>query len=190
MADRTFLFLRHGETDYNLRRRFQGAIDVPLNANGIEQAKAAAEILAGVGLSRIVASPANRVLKTASFIAERTGVPMFVETDLMELNVGSFEGQDIQAIKKAHGLGEGQSFLDMLPDDAERWDTFAARVAAAVSRWVARHPDELTLVVAHGLVFRALTMHLAGVTMSTANAIPHVFEREPSGWHVRPIDSR
>lgn len=187
MADRTFLFLRHGETDFNMTRRFQGSIDVPLNANGVAQAQAAAEKLEPAGLTRIVCSPANRVLKTACFVAERTGVPMYVDTDLMELHVGSFEGQDIAAIKKAHGLRENESFLDILPEDAECWDTFSERVCKAVSRWVARYPDELVLVVAHGLVFRALTVHLAGEQLSTANAVPHIFERARDGWRVRPL---
>jgi broad specificity phosphatase PhoE len=187
MADRTFLFLRHGETDFNMTRRFQGSIDVPLNANGVAQAKAAAERLAETGLSRIVSSPANRVLKTACFVAERTGVPMYVESDLMEMHVGSFEGQDIMAIKKAHGLGEKDSFLDILPEDAESWDAFSGRVCESVSRWVAKHPEELMLVVAHGLVFRALTVHLAGEQLSTANAVPHVFERTGSRWQVRAL---
>ena len=187
MVDRTFLFLRHGETDFNMNRRFQGSIDVPLNANGIAQAKAAAERLSETGLSRIVASPANRVLKTAGFVAERTGVPMYVDTDLMEMHVGAFEGQDILAIKKAHGLGEHDSFIDILPEDAERWETFATRVCNAVRCWVAKHPDEMMLVVAHGLVFRALTMHLTGEQMMSANAVPHIFEYDGSGWQVRRL---
>jgi broad specificity phosphatase PhoE len=187
MADRTFLFLRHGETDFNLNRRFQGAIDVPLNANGVAQAQAAAEKLAGQGLSRIVASPANRVLKTACFVAERTGVAMYIDTDLMELDVGSFEGQDIFAVKKAHGLPPDGNFLDILPEDAEPWGTFSDRVCRAVRRWVAKHPDELMLVVAHGLVFRALTMHLAGKQLVTANAVPHIFERSGDDWDVRVL---
>jgi broad specificity phosphatase PhoE len=187
MAHRTFLFLRHGETDFNLNRRFQGTIDVPLNANGVAQAEAAAEKLADQGLTRIVSSPANRVLKTASFVAERTGVPMYIDTDLMEMNVGSFEGQDIASIKKAHGLGERDSFIEILPEDAERWEEFSARVCASVRRWVAKHPDELMLVVAHGLVFRALTMHLAGMQLMTGNAIPHIFELSGEAWNVRPL---
>jgi len=188
MADRTFLFLRHGQTELNLQKRFQGSIDVPLNENGIEQARAAARRLAQLKPSQIVSSPANRVLKTASFVVELTGVPMHIDTDLMELDVGSFEGQDIVALKQAHGLGEHEPFLDILPDDAEKWETFAPRVCKAVTRWVERHPDELTLIVSHGLVFRALTTHLAGEQLSSQNAVPHIFERTSSGWHIREID--
>jgi len=187
MADRTFLFLRHGQTDFNLNRRFQGSIDVPLNASGLAQAQAAAQRLAGLRPTRIVASPANRVLKTASFVVELTGVPMHIDTDLMEMHVGSFEGQDIAAIKKAHGLAEEASFIDILPDDAEKWDEFSSRVCRAVTRWVERHPEDLTLIVAHGLVFRALTAHLAGRQLSSQNAVPHIFERAGDGWYIREI---
>ena len=62
LPQRAFYFLRHGETQYNLERRFQGTIDVPLNDNGVEQAKRAAEVLAGKGFS----PASSRVRPTAS----------------------------------------------------------------------------------------------------------------------------
>ena len=128
LPTQSFYFLRHGETQFNLERKFQGSIDVPLNQTGVNQARAAAEILSRHPFVRIVSSPANRVLKTASFTAETTGIPMHVDTDLLEFNVGSLEGQDIVATKAAHGLGEDDSFMSILPDDADKWHEFVPRV--------------------------------------------------------------
>jgi probable phosphoglycerate mutase len=62
---RRFYFLRHGQTDWNREGRYQGTSNVPLNATGIAQARAAAELLARVKVDRIIASPLFRALKTA-----------------------------------------------------------------------------------------------------------------------------
>lgn len=184
LPQRAFYFLRHGETQYNLERRFQGTIDVPLNENGVEQAKRAAEILAGKGFTRIVSSPANRVLKTASFTAEVSGAPMHIDADLMEFNVGSFEGRDIIETKRAHGLDEDASFMTILPHDADNWHEFVPRICASVRRWTDKHSQETLLIAAHGLVFRALTLALADQHLVSQNAEPYFFEPTTNGWSI------
>ena len=97
--ERAFYFLRHGETSYNSTGVFQGRIDVPLNGNGLRQAEDAARRLSGCGISRIVASPAQRVLQTAAAVAELGTATIDVESDLMEVYVGSFEGKSIAQIR-------------------------------------------------------------------------------------------
>ena len=53
----TFTFVRHGQTDWNLERRIQGATDVPLNETGREQARETGRVLAERRWDGIVASP-------------------------------------------------------------------------------------------------------------------------------------
>ncbi|MGI9410046.1 MAG: histidine phosphatase family protein, partial [Hyphomicrobiaceae bacterium] len=144
-------------------------------------------ILAEESFTRIVSSPANRVLKTASFTAEATGAPMHIDTDLMEFNVGSFEGLSILETKTAHGLGADDSFMSILPQDADKWHEFVPRICTAVKRWTDRHPDETLLVAAHGLVFRALTVSLIGERLASQNAEPYHFQPQGDGWNVRRI---
>ncbi len=186
---RSFYFLRHGETQFNLERKFQGSIDVPLNANGVAQAKRAAEILKDKAFQRIVSSPANRVLKTACFTSELSGAPMHVDTELMEFHVGSFEGQCIVSTKAEHGLAEHDSFMSILPPDADKWGEFVPRICGAVRRWTERHPDETLLIAAHGLVFRALTVTLIGEELTSQNAEPYHFETSNGGdgWTVTKL---
>ena len=52
-----FYFLRHGQTDWNLQGRLQGHTDIPLNATGLDQAHAAADMLADQGIDIIVSIP-------------------------------------------------------------------------------------------------------------------------------------
>ena len=66
---RSFLCIRHGTTDWNRQRRFQGRTDIPLNDEGIAQAHAAARRLQDVPIDIIVSSPLIRALRTAEIIA-------------------------------------------------------------------------------------------------------------------------
>ena len=187
LPSRAFYFVRHGETQFNVERRFQGSVDVPLNDNGVQQAKRAARVLSGHSFSRIVASPASRVLTTAGFIAGYDETPIHIEQDLMEFHVGSLEGQCISSTMKLHGIESGASILSILPDDADKWHEFVPRICSAVSRWTDRYADETLLIVSHGLVFRALTEILLGQSKMSKNAVPFEFKPGPAGWTLSEL---
>ncbi|MER2139143.1 MAG: histidine phosphatase family protein, partial [Succiniclasticum sp.] len=56
----TVILIRHGETDWNLIRRFQGLTDIPLNDTGRKQAGFAKTGLLGMELAAIYTSPLQR----------------------------------------------------------------------------------------------------------------------------------
>ena len=68
------LLARHGETDWNLGRRVQGHTDIPLNAAGVEQARALAEQLAAEPLAAVFSSDLSRALDTATAVADVHGL--------------------------------------------------------------------------------------------------------------------
>jgi len=184
---RAFYFLRHGETPYNREGRFQGRINVPLNDCGLQQAEEAARRLSHCGISRIVASPAGRVLQTAKAVANLGMATIEVDDDLMEFYVGSFEGQSITAIRKNYGLGEHESIFSILPDDADRWHEFVPRVVASVRRWTEKHANETVLIVAHGLVFRSLALALTGELAVSRNAEPFLFTPNGTSFTIETV---
>ena len=114
-------------------------------------------------------------------------MPMHVDADLMEFNVGSLEGRDIVETKRAHGLNEHDSFMTILPDDADKWHEFVPRICTSVRHWTEKHSDETVLVAAHGLVFRALTIALADEHLVSQNAEPYFFEPAGSTWRIEKI---
>src|SRR5437763_16473885 len=87
------LLVRHGETDWNAERRWQGHADVPLNEHGRSQAKLLADELAGErALDAIYVSDLSRARETADIVGTRLGLPVVLARDLREIEVGSREG--------------------------------------------------------------------------------------------------
>ena len=82
------ILLRHGQSAFNLAftmtRRDPGIPDPHLTPLGQAQADAAAEALAGHGITRIIASPYTRALQTAAPVARRLGLPILVNPVVRE----------------------------------------------------------------------------------------------------------
>lgn len=163
----SFWFLRHGETDWNAQNLSQGNVDIPLNANGIAQAHAAAKLLPGNGIVSIVASPLGRARHTAEIAAAALGLTLSIDDGLREVSFGAQEGQPMA----------GEWFAEWVDGIAtpERAESFAAlreRAVTAINRVAATNPP-LLLVVAHGALFRSLraAMGLAP-NVRTQNGVP------------------
>ena len=91
------LLIRHGETDWNRIRRFQGRSDLPLNQKGKDQAHALALALKDESLTAIYSSPLIRTLETVRLIKVfHPSIPLFEEEGLVEMNLGEFEGMEAQ----------------------------------------------------------------------------------------------
>ncbi len=89
------LFLiRHGQTDYNAQRRWQGRVDVPLNIAGREQAVKIRELLRleTIRLAKIYTSPLVRATETADIISNHV-TPIFIDERLVEINLGDYDGR-------------------------------------------------------------------------------------------------
>jgi probable phosphoglycerate mutase len=178
-----FWFLRHGETDWNAQGISQGNVDIPLNATGIAQARAAADKLRDRGIVTIVASPLSRARVTAEFAGEALGLPVALDPDLREVSFGVQEGQTMS------GWFAGWVSGSFTPEGAETFAALRDRSVAAVNRATARPPA--VLVVAHGALFRSLRAAM-GIepNMRTPNAVP-IFCEPPlmdgEQWALRPV---
>ena len=87
---RPLYLVRHGETTYNASGRMQGQLDTELSERGHAQARQAAQMLADVHITRIIASDLNRAATTASYIAEQFGLEVTTDTRLRETHLGEW----------------------------------------------------------------------------------------------------
>ena len=103
----TLLIARHGQTDWNVERRWQSRTDIPLNATGCRQATRLGALLRAQGFApaRVISSPLIRAWKTAAILGEALGQTVRVEPVLTELDLGEYEGRLEVEIRAADGAG-------------------------------------------------------------------------------------
>lgn len=169
----TLIFVRHGETDWNLTGRVQGSTDIPLNDTGRWQARAAAADLRAQlsGPVALVSSDLSRARETAEIIADELGL------DAPRLYP--------QLQERAYGEAEGTTDREF----TARWGAWAtAQVPGAETREQLRHralsgirrivrdvrrataPAEASvIVVSHGGLIRELVRHATGGALPWEN---------------------
>jgi broad specificity phosphatase PhoE len=144
----TLLVARHGETDWNREGRWQGWADPPLNDLGREQARELAEQLRGIPFDAVYSSDLRRAHETAEIVAAPHAVPVVVDPELREIDVGSWSGLTRAEIS--------ERFPGGTRPDGETHEEHAARVRAAVTRIAREHPGGRILVVTHGGTIRSI----------------------------------
>lgn len=165
MGETLILLARHGETDWNAARRWQGHADRPLSERGEEQARVLADRLRDFALDAVYASDLRRARDTAQAVASEHGLAVTELPELREVDTGSWTGltrdeargrfPDAFAGWVAHGRPGWEG--------GESYDALSERVVPAVLGIGAAHPAGRVLVVAHAGVVRALHAHVLGV---------------------------
>lgn len=174
--------VRHGQTDWNLQRRYQGQTDPPLNATGLQQAELAGEALVGRHYAAIYSSDLQRARVTAEIIGRRLGMEVLVDSRLREVNFGKWEGMlvaDIQTRYPVEWEARQQDRLHARPPGGESVQDVAARLWPAVDELAARHPHDTLILVSHGLALATILCRAQGLPLVCArdlipdNAQPH-----------------
>ena len=171
MTTPVIYLVRHGETEWNRSRRYQGWSDSPLTERGVAQAGAIGRLLCGLPdacSADLVASPLGRARRTAEIIGECLGrtTPLRFDDRLREISLGSWDGlrhDEIAAISP--GIFDGDYFeWYFRTPNGETYDAFAGRVAACL----AELGEGALIVVTHGVVTRVLRGLYAGLARSEA----------------------
>ena len=154
MNELTWVYLvRHGETDWNLLKRWQGQGITPLNPTGRRQAARVAARLAGDALSALYSSDSLRAWQTAEAIAAATGLPLRPDPRLRELDVGLWQGyatHEIEWLDSERYATRQADWLTTPCPEGESVSQLIARVGQAFDDITAAHPGERVAVVTHG----------------------------------------
>lgn len=155
--------VRHGETDYNVEKKYMGQTDIPLNTRGMKQASALGQALVE-GLpprffSAVYSSDLQRAHQTAEAIAAKINLPIYADSRLKERHVGILSGLfKAEAERRYPNISQRMMRADNNHDvpGVELWTTFKARVIDVLHEMITKHPDEHIIVVTHGHVLCSL----------------------------------
>jgi probable phosphoglycerate mutase len=167
--------VRHGRTLMNLKKLLQGQGGYGLLEEGREDARRAAEALAGKGVEAIYSSDQQRARETAAILKSGIGFNgrVRVSRRLREIDFGTMTGRPVEEVRRlcpeygkdaAFTFPGGESFVD-LQVRALRW-------LEALER---RRPARAAAVVTHGGWIRTLLVALRGEVLDRCleGSIPH-----------------
>lgn len=163
------VFLRHGETEWNLQNRTQGHLDSPLTERGVTQAREAVEKLKDHRFDVIVTSHLGRARETAKIIAEQLGISEIItDSALLERNLGILQGNiaDESKIKFPYLFKDEILIHDAKIPDGELLEDFLARASKAIDNLKELSRKKNVLVVTHDGMLNAITSHIKGINFS------------------------
>jgi broad specificity phosphatase PhoE len=166
-----WILVRHGATDWNRDGRYQGQADPPLNEEGWAQAARLAEVLAPRPVEALYSSDLKRARDTAERVAQRLGVPVFVEPRLREINQGAWEGMLVGDI--ASGYPEDWRAIQDDPLHArapggESVAEVAQRALACLGDIAQRFPRGPVVIISHGLTLGCVLCLARGLSLEDA----------------------
>lgn len=162
--------IRHGETDWNVIKRFQGRSDIPLNEEGRRLARITSEALREVPFDKIYTSPLKRAYETAMIIKRDRDIPVIEEPRIIEISFGEYEGLCCSRENYNIPDPEFMNFFDKPeaykpPKGAESIEQLKSRTADFLQEIVHNKTmeNDTILVSTHGAALRGILSNLNNI---------------------------
>ena len=163
----TIYLARHGQTEENLSRIFQGHLPGRLTAEGKEQARILGVRLQNIAIDMVVSSDLQRCKDTVQLAVGERQLPWVTTPLLREIDWGSWTGLYIKDVD-----------LTCFPADVETEPKLYDR-AAQFLQWLKQNYDGMRiLVVGHGLINRAVQAHIEGIPLQQLRSVPKMNNAE------------
>lgn len=159
---------RHGETDYNIQKKFQGWIDIPLNQHGIQQAHSAAALWKkqGIIFDVCITSDMQRTRETAKILSKYIDIHTSIENPLLrEINMGKQEGLTREEYFKTYPYSNPIKHLNEKFIDGESYDEFSKRIEQFLLEIYEKYADKKILLVTHGGSMRVIRSILKNIAL-------------------------
>jgi len=160
--------VRHGQTELNRARRYQGTLDSPITCYGRRQNDALASRLRGVPLTTVITSPCNRARTTAASILEQRQplIPVLEDSHWHEMHQGLWEGLTYDEVQERFSQDAQMRFADALHGRASGGESLAEVAARVQEGWQTLLRDyvgERVLLVTHALPIQIVLCTISGM---------------------------
>ena len=153
------LITRHGQTDWNLKKKVMSRCDEPLNETGLTQAEETREKLLDKDIDLVICSPLQRAKQTANIIARDRNIEIIYDDRIVERDFGEFEGQET---KDFDFPGYWDYHKNNHYEKAENIQEFFKRVYSFLDEIKEKYEDRKILVVSHGGVSIPVACYFRG----------------------------
>ena len=163
------LLIRHGENDFVKTGKMAGRLPgVHLNERGQKQAQALGEALKDVPIKAIYSSPLERAMETASPIAISHKLKIIQEPDLMDTNIGKWQGKSwkVLSLTKVWKIVQNAPSRFRFPE-GESFPETQLRIANVLERIIQTYkkPQDIITVVFHADPIKLAVSHFTGLPL-------------------------
>lgn len=163
------LLIRHGENDYVKTGKMAGRLPgVHLNDRGQKQAQALGEALKDIPIKAVYSSPLERAMETANPIAESHKLTIVQEADLMDTDIGKWQGKSLKMLRlmKVWKIVQSAPSRFRFPE-GESFTEAQSRYVSALERIIQNHhkPQDIVAVVFHADPIKLAVSHFLGMPL-------------------------
>lgn len=200
MAVKRVLFIRPGETDWNLHGRWQGWVAIPLNDLGEQQVRRLSGFIRNLGMQALYSSDNRRAAQTAEIIAEQHDFEPHLDERLRERHIGHWQGMILPEVRDWYP-DEYQAMMNDLdgyrvPGGGESRADVRKRVKEAFSEYLQQWESEensITIgIITHTTAIRIMLETLIDASeitdVSFGNSSVTTVTREGDGWKLTTVN--
>ncbi|MDN5343056.1 MAG: hypothetical protein PWP28_1931 [Oceanotoga sp.] len=157
---------RHGQTEWNIQKKFQGWKNSNLTEIGKKQAELLSKRLKKIKIDKIYTSPLKRAYETSEIIKNNRKMPIIEKEGLKEIYLGEFEGKNYEKIKESNKLPkqlynfwyEPENYK---PDKGETFQELKKRVENTLYQIINENNESSDiLIVTHGVTLKMIFLIL------------------------------
>jgi len=176
----TIYLVRHGETEWNVKKIMQGHKDSNLTEKGINQAKDTAKRLKKIKFDQVFSSDLGRAKKTAEILAIEHKLAVTTHKALRERSFGKYDGRKLkrfqeelkEVLQEFEDLNDQEKFKYKMSYDNKSWGDIIAKFITFLREISIAYPNKKVLVISHGGVIKFFLIHLGFATTKQL------------GWHA------
>ena len=200
MSHTHIVLIRHGETDANRGRIFQGQTGLGLNSRGREQAQLLGARLkqTDLRLDALYASDLNRAWETAEIVGDYVGLTPMAEPGLREVYLGAWQGLSYEeaAAQFADEWAAWRRGEDVRRGGGENYTDLQTRMLTTLERLARAHPDQTIACVSHGAAIKLFVAGVLGIPFTRLHAY-HVMSNTgvclvnfhpDAGWELMTVN--
>lgn len=153
--------VRHGSTEWNEKRIWQGVVDTELSTSGIEEVGKIAEFFKNKPVDVIFSSPMRRAYQTANIIASKTAYgseEIIVDNRLRECEIKLWNGKTNEEIDQLYATQFHEWFTNLSSDvsGVESLESVQKRMYDFLKDVIVHFTNKNVIIVSHAIALRML----------------------------------